>query len=65
VLAYSFVCLSLNIVPSRACPLLTAFCLFTETFVRLVLLVLPVYVRCSLAYKYPLVWCFDSSSGVV
>jgi hypothetical protein len=46
-------CLSLNIVPSRVYPLLTAFCLFTKTFVRLVLLVLLVYVRRSLAYKYP------------
>jgi hypothetical protein len=32
---------------------LTAFYLFIETFVMLVLLVLPVYVHCSLAYKYP------------
>jgi hypothetical protein len=47
------ICLSLNIVPSRACPLLVAFYLFTETFVRLVLLVLPIYIRRSLAYKYP------------
>jgi hypothetical protein len=30
-----------------------AFSLFTESFVRLVLLVLPVYVQHSLAYKYP------------
>jgi hypothetical protein len=29
------------------------FCLFTESFVRLVLLVLLVYVHHSLAYKYP------------
>jgi hypothetical protein len=36
------------------CPLLIAFCLFTETFIRLVLLVLPVYVHRSLAYKYSL-----------
>jgi hypothetical protein len=47
------ICLSLNNVPSHTCPLLTAFCLFTETFVGLVLLVLLVYVRRSLAYKYP------------
>jgi hypothetical protein len=54
VLVYSFrICLSSNIVPSRACPLLIVFCLFTETFMRLVLLVLPVYVCRSLAYKYP------------
>jgi hypothetical protein len=32
---------------------LIAFCLFTKTFVRLVLLVLSVYVHRSLAYKYP------------
>jgi hypothetical protein len=30
-----------------------AFCLFTESFVMLVLLVLPVYVHHSLVYKYP------------
>jgi hypothetical protein len=30
----------------------TAFCLFTESFVRLVLLVLLVFVHRSLAYKY-------------
>jgi hypothetical protein len=47
------ICLSLSIVPSRVYPLLIAFCLFIETFVRLVLLVLPVYVCHSLAYKYP------------
>jgi hypothetical protein len=29
------------------------FCIFTESFVRLVLLVLLVYVHHSLAYKYP------------
>jgi uncharacterized membrane protein len=31
----------------------TVFYLFTESFVRLVLLVLLVYVHHSLAYKYP------------
>jgi hypothetical protein len=32
---------------------LIAFCLFTESFVKLVLLVLLVYVHRFLAYKYP------------
>jgi hypothetical protein len=31
----------------------TAFCVFIESFVRLVLLVLLVYVHHTLAYKYP------------
>jgi hypothetical protein len=46
------ICLSLSTVPSHACPLLISFCLFTETFVRLILLVLLVYVHHSLIYKY-------------
>jgi hypothetical protein len=47
------ICLSLSTVSSRVCPLLIAFCLFTVTFVRIVLLVLLVYVHHSLPYKYP------------
>jgi hypothetical protein len=46
------ICLSSSTVSSRAYPLVTAFYPFTDTFVRLVLLVLPVYVHHSLAYKY-------------
>jgi hypothetical protein len=54
-LVYSFkYAFSLSTVLSRACLLLIALCLFIETFVRLVLLVLPVYVRHFLAYKNPL-----------
>jgi hypothetical protein len=44
---YSFrICLSSSTVSSRACPLVT------DTFVRLVLLVLPIHVRHCFAYKY-------------
>jgi hypothetical protein len=46
------ICLSSSTISSRACPLVIAFCLFTDTFVRLVLLVLPVHVHCCFAYKY-------------
>jgi hypothetical protein len=61
---YSFrICLSSSTVSSHACPLVTAFCLFTDTFVRLVLLVLPVHVHRYFAYKYIpgalllFIWC--------
>jgi hypothetical protein len=54
-LVYSFkYAFSFSIVLSRACLLLIALCTFIETFVRLVLLVLLVYVRRFLAYKNPL-----------